>query len=89
MPYISLDGICPLRYSLCRKNWGCRYAFFRSSQACDKEYDQEKVDRIPVRVPKGKKEMIHAHAEQMGESVGAFLNRTVDETVERDERGLP
>lgn len=49
-----------------------------------KKYDLEKVDRIPMRVPKGKKEVIQAHAAKMGESVNAFLNRAVDETMKRD-----
>lgn len=49
-----------------------------------KKYDQEKIDRIPLRVPKGKKEIIQAHAAQRNESVNAFLNRAIDETMERD-----
>lgn len=49
-----------------------------------KKYNDEKVDRIPMRVPKGKKEVIQAHAAKMGESVNAFLNRAVDETMKRD-----
>lgn len=51
-----------------------------------KKYDQEKVDRIPMRVPKGKKEIIQAHAAQRGESINAFLNRAVDETMDRDSK---
>ena len=49
-----------------------------------KKYDQEKVDRIIFRVPKGKREMIQTHAAEQGESVSAFLNRAVDETMARD-----
>ncbi len=49
-----------------------------------KKYDQEKIDRIPLRVPKGKKEIIQAHAASREESVNAFLNRAIDETMERD-----
>ena len=49
-----------------------------------KKYDQEKIDRIPMRVPKGKKEIIQDHAAAHGESVNAFLNRAVDETIQRD-----
>ena len=49
-----------------------------------KKYDQEKIDRIPLRVPKGKKEIIQAHAASREESVNAFLNRDIDETMERD-----
>ena len=49
-----------------------------------KKYEQEKVDRIIFRVPKGLKEQIQAHAEKQGESLSGFLNRAVYETMERD-----
>lgn len=49
-----------------------------------KKYDEEKIERIPMRVPKGKKEIIQAHAASQGESVNAFLNRAVDEAMKRD-----
>ena len=49
-----------------------------------KKYDQERIDRIAMRVPKGKREVIQAHAQEQGESINAFLNRAVDETIERD-----
>ncbi len=35
-------------------------------------------------MPKGKKDIIKAHAESKGESVNSFINRAVDETIERD-----
>lgn len=46
----------------------------------------EKLDRINLTVPKGKKEAIKAHAESNGESVNAFINRAIDEAVERDSK---
>ena len=49
-----------------------------------KKYEKEKIDRIPMRVPKGKKELIQAHAAKRGESVNGFINRAIDETIERD-----
>lgn len=49
-----------------------------------KKYEQEKVDRIIFRVPKGMKEKIQEHAEKKGESLSAFLNRAVVETIERE-----
>ena len=51
-----------------------------------KKYEQEKVDRIIFRVPKGMKERIQLHAEKNGESLAAFLNRAVLETIERDNK---
>ena len=57
------------------------------SEAMDraiKKYEQEKVDRVIFRVPKGVKEQIQEHAEKRGESLSGFLNRAVQETMERD-----
>lgn len=51
-----------------------------------KKYELEKVDRIMMRVPKGKKVMIQDHATKHKESVNSFLNRAVDETLERDNK---
>lgn len=44
----------------------------------------EKLDEIKVRVPKGRKAEVQAHAEQQGESLNAFIVRAIDETIERD-----
>ena len=58
------------------------------SQSMDraiKKYEQEKVDRVIFRVPKGVKEQIQAHAEKQGESLSAFLHRAAQETIQRDQ----
>lgn len=47
----------------------------------------EKLDEIRIRMPKGKKELIKAHADAQGESVNGFINRAVDEIMERDRAG--
>lgn len=44
----------------------------------------EKLDEVRIRMPKGKKETIKAHAETKGESVNGFINRAIDETMERE-----
>ena len=44
----------------------------------------EKLDRINLTMPKGKKDIIKANAERMGASVNSFINRAVDETIKRD-----
>ena len=50
-----------------------------------KKYEAEKIDRISLRVPKGKKEVIQKFAEDHGESVNSFINRAIDEAMERKE----
>ena len=39
---------------------------------------------MKVRVPKGRKAELQAHAEEQGESLNGFIVRAVDETIERD-----
>ena len=45
---------------------------------------KKSYDRIEVKVVKGKKDTIQAHAEAQGESLNAFINRAITETMERD-----
>ena len=48
------------------------------------KYLAESVDNIMVRVPKGQKEFIQSHAQNMGESTNAFINRAIKEAIDRD-----
>ena len=50
-----------------------------------KKYEAEKIDRISLRVPKGKKEVIQKFAEDQGESVNSFINRAIDEAMQEEE----
>ncbi len=50
------------------------------------KYNKEHYENIRLRVKKDKKEQIKFHAEMQGESLNAFINRAIDETIERDER---
>lgn len=47
-------------------------------------WQAENYDRINLTVPKGRKETIRIHAEGTGESVNGFVNRAIEETMERD-----
>jgi len=44
-------------------------------------------DRINLTVPKGRKDIIQAHAQAHGESVNGFINRAIDHEMERDTEG--
>lgn len=44
----------------------------------------QRQDEIKVRVPKGHKAEIQAHAEKRGESLNGFVKRAISETIERD-----
>ena len=50
----------------------------------NRKYNEKAYDRLEVKVPKGKKAGLQAHAESKGESLNGFVNRAIDETVERD-----
>ena len=49
------------------------------------KYMKNNYDEIKVRVEKGRKAQIQAHAEIQGESVNGFINRAIAETMERDQ----
>lgn len=44
----------------------------------------EKLDRVNLTMPKGQKDTVKAHAEAQGESLNAFINRAINETMQRD-----
>lgn len=52
------------------------------------KYNAANYDRIELRVDKGKKDAIKSHADSSGESVNGFINRAINETIERDKEGL-
>ena len=56
----------------------------RTSSAVKDRYNAKAYDEIKVRVNKGKKDAIKAHADRQGESVNSFIGRAIDETMERD-----
>ena len=54
--------------------------------AANNRYNAKAYDRINIAVPKGNKDIIKAHAENNGESINGFVNRAIDETMERDKK---
>ena len=59
-------------------------AVSKAQQRATANYVKKTYDRIEVKVMKGEKETIEAHAEAQGESLNAFINRAITETMERD-----
>lgn len=49
------------------------------------KWQLENKERINLIVKKGQKEVIKDHARHNGESVNAFINRAITETMERDQ----
>ena len=59
-------------------------AVSKANQRAVAKYMKANYDDIKVRTFKGKRAIIQAHAEQQGESTNAFINRAIDETMQRD-----
>lgn len=60
----------------------------KAQQKAVNKYMAANYDRINLTVTKGRKAVIQAHAQAQGESVNGFVNRAIDETMERDKGGL-
>ena len=58
----------------------------KAQQASVNKYVRENYDRVLVTMPKGQKDTVKAHCAARGESVNGFINRAIQETMER-ERG--
>ena len=56
----------------------------KASTKAQNKYISKAYDRINLTMPKGKKDTVQAHAAKRGESVNSFINRAIDEAIERD-----
>lgn len=57
-----------------------------SSYEYNKKYAEAhraKLERIEITVPKGRRAIIKEYAEQRGESVNEFINRLMNEEIEK------
>jgi len=59
----------------------------KAQQKATAKYMKANYDEFKVRTPKGKKEQVQEHTTSTGESVNAFINRAIDETIQRDKDG--
>lgn len=56
----------------------------KAQQKATAKYVKQNYDRIEIKVPKGRKAELQAHATQRGESLNGFIGRAIDEQVKRD-----
>ena len=59
-------------------------AVSKAQQRAVNKYVKSNYDEVKLRMPKGKKDVSQAHAAQQGESVNAYINRAIDEAMQRD-----
>lgn len=56
----------------------------KNSYESIKRYEDKAYDKVLVRMPKGKKEVIQSYTEKTGQSVNGFINDAIDEKLERE-----
>lgn len=56
----------------------------KAQQKAVNKYVKANYDLYQVKMPKGRKDEIKAHAEANSESVNGFINRAILEAMERD-----
>ena len=61
-------------------------AVTKANQRAVAKYTKNHYDDIKVRVDKGEREKIQAHAQSRGESTNIFIKRAIKETIERDNK---
>jgi len=56
----------------------------KAQQEAVARYEKVNYDKVLLRLYKGQKDEIKTHAEDMGESLNAFINRAIAEQMIRD-----
>lgn len=58
----------------------------KASAVSKNKWNAKTYDRVALMVPKGHKAELQEHAAGRGESLNGFINRAINDTVERDNR---
>ncbi len=58
----------------------------KAQQKATAKYAAKTYDKTLIRMPKGRLDEVREHAEAQGESLNGFINRAIDEAVERDKK---
>ena len=61
----------------------------KAQQKAVSKYMKENYDVYQIRMPKGRREVIKAAADAVGESVNAYINKAVDERMGRENGAKP
>ena len=69
-----------------KKRPGAYNGYTLARKAANAKYEADTVERVSLVMPKGHKAEIQAHAKARGESLNGFVNRAIDETIQRDKQ---
>ena len=69
-----------------KEDRGKYQGYTEARKQANKRYDEEKVDRIALRLPKGKKLLLQLHCSGVNMSVNQFISQAIDEKLERDKK---
>lgn len=64
-------------------------AVSKAQQKAVAKYESKAYDKTLLRLPKGRLDEIKAYTAAQGESVNGFINRAIDEAMERDGQKSP
>ena len=67
-----------------KKKQGGYTGYTQARKNANAKYEAERVERVSLVMPKGRKAEIQNHARGRGESVNGFINRAIVQTMERD-----
>ena len=58
--------------------------YSEAQKMASRKYSEKAYDRIELKVTKGKKADLQTHAKGKGESLNSFVNRAINNQIERD-----
>lgn len=60
--------------------------YSQAQNRATQKYIKSAYDEIKIRIAKGNKEKIKAHAAERSESLNGFINRAINQTMEQDNK---
>lgn len=83
--FLDVEGWIP--YNVSKNVWeGIGMPRTEAQDRAIKKYEKDKIDKVLLRLPKGKKEAIQMHITVSGESLNGFINRAIDMAMFIDEQ---
>lgn len=71
-------------HNLRKEKGGEKTVVSRAQRAASKRWERRNYDLVTLRVPKGQRAVIKAHAAATGESMNALIRRAIRELAERE-----